>query len=153
MTYVVDFMRGYGEEWWVRDTGNPHSVQTYRSKASAERYAELMNAGVRREVAMQAVANGCEVVRTGDLVFLDVLGTSLIPAKVVELRRVPVPGAPNAAYTQVEVTVRVTGARPGYRRGELVTKTGYPQVDAVVPRQTARVQGGQIRVRSGVFDI
>jgi hypothetical protein len=150
--FVVDFMRGYGREWWVRDNTNPDSVQSYAARADAVRYAELMEAGVRREVALHAVSARLQVIRAGDLAFLDSLGAGLVPVKVVEVKRVPVPDAPNDAYTQVEATLRVTAARPGYRRGELLTRTGQFQTDQVIPRKNVRSVDGQIRIRSGVFD-
>lgn len=50
--------------------------------------------------------------------FVDAFGVPLIPAKVTKIERVPVPNAPNSAYTQIQVTVRITAARPGYKRGE-----------------------------------
>jgi hypothetical protein len=85
------------------------------------------------------------------LVFLDAYGSALLPAKVLKIERVPVPGAPNSAYTQWRVTVKVTAARPGYTRGEVIVKTGRTEVESIVPRKSVRVVNGSIRISSGVF--
>lgn len=152
--FVARYMRGYTSPWWVYDLdgGMDRLEQGYRTQERAQRYADLRNAGVRREVAMSAVGNGVEVIRLGDLVFVDVFRAGLLPAKVVMLGRVRVPGALNNADTQIEVSVKLTAARPGYKSGEVLTMTGHPEIDKVVPRKSVRIKDGQYRIRSGVFD-
>jgi hypothetical protein len=153
--FSVAYMRGYGSrQYWVHDNNNRGNGLDgeYRYREQADRHAALRNAGVRREVVSSAVHNGQEVIRTGDLVFIDALGVSLIPAKVLKIERVPVPNAPNDAYTQLQVTVRLTGARPGYKRGEVLVKTGRAECDSIIPRKSVRTVNGSIRISSGVFD-
>jgi hypothetical protein len=151
--FTVRHMRGYRPPYWVDDTTNiGNGVDgSYTTREQADRHAALRNEGVSREAASAAVHAGREIVRAGDLVFVDAFGVSLIPAKVTKIERVPVPGAPNSAYTQFQVTVRLTAARPGYRRGEVLVKTGNNEINAIVPRKSVRTVNGSIRVSSGVF--
>jgi hypothetical protein len=151
--FSVAYMRGYRPEYWVHNNANPGNGTDgeYRTREQAERHAELRNAGISRDTASAAVHNGQEVIRSGDLVFVDALGVPLIPAKVVKIERVPVPDAPNSAYTQWQVTVRLTAARPGYKRGEMLVMTGNLQCTSIVPRKTVRTVNGSIRISSGVF--
>ena len=154
-SFSVAYMRGYRPEWWVHNDNNRGNGLDgeYRNQEQAERHAALRNAGIRREVVMQAVGNGQEVIRTGDLVFVDAFRSQLLPAKVVKIERVPVPGAPNTAYTEIRVTLKLTAARPGYKRGEVLVKTGNNETSAIIPRKSVRVVNGSIRISSGVFDI
>jgi hypothetical protein len=153
--FSVSYMRGYRPEWWVHNNHNRGNGLDgeYRSQEQALRHAALRNAGVRREVAASAVHSGREVIRTGDLVFVDAFGVSLIPAKVTKIERVPVPNTPNSAYTQIQVTVRLTASRPGYTRGEVLVKTGNSECASIVPRKSVRTMNGSLRISSGVFDV
>jgi hypothetical protein len=152
-SFSVAYMRGYRPEYWVHNNNNRGNGTdgAYRTREQAERHAALRMAGVPRETAMHAVANSLEIVRTGDLVFVDAFRSGLLPAKVLKIERVPVPNAPNDAYTQWQVTVRLTAARPGYKRGEVLVKTGTSQVESIVPRKTVRIVDGKYRIRSGAF--
>lgn len=153
-SFSVAYMRGYRPEWWVHNNNNRGNGLDgeYKNQEQAERHAALRNAGVSREVALSAVSSGREVIRTGDMVFVDAFGCSLIPGKVISIERVPVPGAPNTACTQIRVSVRLTAVRSGYKRGELLVKTG-DECNSIVPRKSVRTVDGSIRISSGVFDI
>lgn len=80
---------------------------------------------------------GQTTLRTGQLAYYDSFA-GLIPCRVLTIT-----GRPGIASTAQNVTVRLTGARGAYRRGETIHTTGIH----AVPRGAVRQVQGNARIR------
>lgn len=96
-------------------------------------------------------ARRAPVLRVGDLAYLDTF-SGLVPCKVREftdLRRVSRETRVIPATSAVNVIVRVTADRPGYRRGEFVESSSL----WTPPRAAIRRMKYQTKVRSFWIDL
>lgn len=91
----------------------------------------------RHNANIPAWSNMHTGVKVGDLVYVDAFRSSWLPGRV-------------EGYTSGgEVQVKLTAARPGYRRGEVISQRS----NNVVPRKHVYTRNGQYRIRgSWEFD-
>ncbi|TDC01138.1 hypothetical protein E1091_03465 [Micromonospora fluostatini] len=78
-----------------------------------------------------------KLLKSGDLAYLDVIGTPLVPCRVESVK-----GRAGAPGTGQEITVKLTADRGAYKRGEVLTFSG----SSVVPRSSVFVRNGQYRI-------
>lgn len=151
MTYYVKNMRGYHKPWKVARSSDDTIVLEYRSLDGAEKAADLLRKGHSREMVMEAVPYCTEMVRLGSLVNFETAFAGLVPCKIVCCERTPVPGAPNDAYVEPHVVLRVTAKRPGYAVGENIELKGIEVSQKIVSRKT-RTKSGEILVSPVIVD-
>jgi len=151
MTYYVKNMRGYHKPWKVARSNDDMIVLEYRRVESAERAADLLRKGHSRELVMDAAPDNTEMVHFGSLVNLETAFHGLVPCKIVLCERTSIPGAPNDAYVQPHVVLRVTADRPGFYRGALIELRGDKVSQKIVARKTRR-SNGKILVSPVIVD-
>lgn len=105
-------------------------------------------------VAGEAGSSQCEdtapadlafVLEPGSLAYLDTLRSGLVPVKVTGVAIDRMPGGDEWRWPEPTVTVKVTGGRPGYERGEVI-ELHAPNL-TLVHRAQVHIRCGQYRIR------
>lgn len=80
------------------------------------------------------------IYHAGDLAYIDTLRSGLVPCKVVSVSY-----ERHFGNDWQVITVKVTGKRPGYKRGDVTTGTR----STIIPRDHIFTRAGQYRILAG----